>query len=281
MSACNHCTISGNRLNAKGAIEQNAGNAIHAWKCDSLIIKDNWMRGHRDGIYLEFVGHSHIKGNTSTGNLRYGLHFMFSHNNNYEHNRFEQNGAGVAVMYSREVSMAHNTFSNNQGSASYGLLLKEITNSSINHNVFKQNTTGILMDGCSRSHIEQNVFQQNGWAIKLQASCDDNDLRQNNFFGNTFDLATSVAHTDNRLSHNFWDHYEGYDLDKNGVGDVPYRPVSLYAMLADEMPYAMMLWRSFCVYLLDRAEKVIPSISPDNVFDDSPLMKAYDTGTTY
>ena len=35
------------------------------------------------------------------------------------------NGAGVAVMYTHDVSMIGNTFSENSGSASYGLLLKD------------------------------------------------------------------------------------------------------------------------------------------------------------
>jgi nitrous oxidase accessory protein len=281
LSGSRQCVVSGNRIKAYGSVEQTSGNGIHAWKCDSLTIQDNNVRGHRDGIYFEFVTNSRVLRNYVTENLRYGLHFMFSHDDLYEGNTFTHNGAGVAVMYSKRVHMFKNFFEHNRGAAAYGLLLKDISDSAISDNAFIENTCGIFMEGCSRSDIARNNFQNNGWAIKLQASCENNTLSHNNFIANTFDVSTNNSLVLNKLKDNYWDKYEGYDLNKDGIGDVPYRPASLYAMLADQMPYAMMLWRSFCVYLLDRAEKAIPSISPDNLRDDSPRMRSYDTVTKH
>ena len=273
LSNCVRCVVTGNLLHALGTAEQTSGNGVHAWKCDSITIAFNTARGHRDGIYFEFVTNSRIEGNHSEGNLRYGLHFMFSHNDHYENNTFLHNGAGVAVMYSRRVTMHGNRFWENQGSSAYGILLKDISDSQMTENEFLDNTTAIYMEGCTRCHFEHNTFRQNGWALKLQASCEDNLFIRNNFVANTFDVATNNALVLNRLESNYWDKYEGYDLARDGVGDVPFRPVSLYARIADDMPYAMMLWRSFMVALLDRAEKVIPSLTPENLRDDSPAMK--------
>lgn len=275
LSASKHCWVSGNRLKAVGTAEQTAGNGIHAWKCDSVSITDNQVRGHRDGIYFEFVTNSYIARNWSEANIRYGLHFMFSHNDAYEQNMFTRNGAGVAVMYSRHVTMRHNTFAANLGGAAYGILLKDIQSSYISDNEFIENTVAVFMEGCTRSTLERNIFRQNGWAIKVQASCDNNTFRYNNFFANTFDVATNNQLVLNTFEKNYWDKYEGYDIDRNHIGDVPYHPVSLFAMVSDQMPYAMMFWRSFTVFLLDRAEKVIPSLSPDQLRDNSPLMKPY------
>lgn len=273
LAGCRRCTVTGNRVQAYGAAEQTSGNGIHAWKCDSLTISDNFATGCRDGIYFEFVTHSLIERNWSTANLRYGLHFMFSHEDHYEGNTFLHNGAGVAVMYSRHVTMHANHFMENQGSSAYGLLLKDISDSQIAENEFGGNTIGIFMEGCSRSHFEHNTFRENGWALKLQASCEDNQFTRNNFLANTFDVATNNTLVLNRFDRNYWDKYEGYDLARDGTGDVPFRPVSLYARIAEDMPYAMMLWRSFMVSLLDRAEKVIPSLTPENLRDDAPAMK--------
>lgn len=275
LSNSKHCWVTGNRLTAQGEIEQTSGNGIHAWKCDSVTIAHNRVLGHRDGIYFEFVTNSQINHNHSEGNVRYGLHFMFSHNDSYEHNTFVRNGAGVAVMYTRNVTMRHNTFADNIGGAAYGMLLKDIQSSRITDNVFLRNTAAIFMEGCTRSMLERNEFRQNGWALKVQASCDGNTFRNNNFFANTFDVSTNNQLVLNTFDQNYWDKYEGYDLDRDGIGDVPYRPVSLFAMVSDQMPYAMMFWRSFTVLLLDRAEKVIPSLSPDNLRDNAPRMKPY------
>lgn len=266
------CMIRNNRLTAYGKTEQLTGNGIHAWKSDSLRISDNTIAGHRDGIYLEFVTHTEVRDNRATNNRRYGLHFMFSHDNGYYHNTFTGNGAGVAVMYTKRVRMEHNVFSENWGDAAYGLLLKDMTDSHIEHNVFSRNTTGILMEGSNRIHIRHNAFEGNGWALKIQASCMDNVLTRNNFVHNTFDVATNGSLVMNTFEHNYWDKYEGYDLDKDWVGDVPYRPVSLYSMVVEKYPMAMLLFRSFMVTLLDRTERVIPSLTPEALKDDYPLM---------
>ncbi|KAB7726821.1 nitrous oxide reductase family maturation protein NosD [Rudanella paleaurantiibacter] len=273
MSASDNCLVRQNDIAGSPQEEQTTGNAIHAWKCDSLTILNNHIRGHRDGIYFEFVTHSTIRQNYSHGNIRYGLHFMFSHENSYFYNTFRENGAGVAVMYTRKVIMRHNHFEQNWGSAAYGLLLKDISDSQIEQNTFRKNTVGIHMEGTSRINCRNNRLTENGWGMRIQASCNDNVFSQNTFIANTFDVATNGTTVFNTFDRNYWDKYEGYDLNRDGRGDVPYHPVSLYSMIIEQMPHGVVLLRSFIVTLLDRAEKVIPSLTPEALVDANPLMK--------
>jgi nitrous oxidase accessory protein len=268
-----NCTIQDNRLKAYQTEEQQSGNGIHCWKSDSMRITGNTISGHRDGIYFEFVTHSVIWRNDSYKNLRYGLHFMFSHNNAYISNLFHSNGSGVAVMYSHGVKMFNNYFRDNWGDAAYGLLLKEISDSFIEGNIFEKNTSGIYMEGASRIRLEKNTFENNGWGLKIQASCMDNVVTRNDFIGNTFDVGTNGSLVLNTFNYNYWDKYEGYDLNKDQIGDIPYRPVSLYSMIVEKNPPAMMLFRSFITSLMDKTEKIIPSITPESLIDQHPLMK--------
>lgn len=266
------CTILNNNIKGTPGHEQQTGNAIHCWKCDQILIEGNTTLRHRDGIYFEFVTNSHIARNHSQGNIRYGLHFMFSHNDSYSHNIFQENGAGVAVMYTKNVTMEFNQFKDNWGTSAYGLLLKDISDSKIYHNTFERNTIGIYMEGSNRIHVEFNEFKENGWAAKIQASCVNNVLTNNNFLGNTFDVATNGDLVLNEYHGNFWDKYEGYDLNKDLVGDVPFHPVGLYATLVERIPETGMLYLSFIVTLLDKLEKMIPAISPENLVDNRPRM---------
>ena len=270
-----YSAVRNNRITGNNKSEQLSGNGIHLWKCDNMMIERNEISAHRDGIYFEFVTASTIYRNISDGNVRYGLHFMFSHNNSYLYNTFRRNGAGVAVMYTKDVRMEHNLFEKNWGASAYGILLKDITDSYIANNTFTENTMAIHMEGSSRITIGRNNFRNNGWAIKVQASCDDNRFFHNNFQGNSFDISTNGSMMLNRFYRNHWDKYEGYDLDKNGIGDVPYHPVSMYSMIVEQQPTTLILFRSFMVSLLDRAEKAIPSLTPVNLVDESPLMKPY------
>jgi nitrous oxidase accessory protein len=129
------------------------------------------------------------------------------------------------------------------------------------------------MEGSSRLKIERNKFEKNGWALKIQANCIDNFITQNNFTNNSFDVATNGDLMLSKFEKNYWDKYEGYDLNRNGVGDVPYRPVSLYAMITERNPSSMMLYRSFMATLIDKIEKIIPVLTPVEMKDDTPLMK--------
>jgi nitrous oxidase accessory protein len=268
-----HSTIKNNRIRGTNKSEHLSGNGIHLWKCTNMLILNNSVSGHRDGIYLEFVTFSTIQGNNSEKNIRYGLHFMFSNDDVYRANVFRSNGAGVAVMYSRDVTMESNHFEENWGAAAYGILLKEIKGGSVSNNIFLKNTVGIFMEGSSRMQIQKNTFRNNGWAIKVQASCDDNNFNNNNFAANSFDVASNGSVSLNQFSNNYWDKYEGYDINRDGIGDVPYHPVSLYSMIVEQNPTTVMLMRSFMVALLDRAEKAIPGLTPQNLVDKQPRIK--------
>jgi nitrous oxidase accessory protein len=271
-----NCIVKNNRLTAYGKQEQEIGNGIHCWKSDSLQIIGNQITGHRDGIYFEFVTNSIIWRNISKKNIRYGLHFMFSNDDSYIGNVFSENGAGVAVMFTHRVKMFNNIFSNNWGDAAYGLLLKEISDSYIDGNKFIGNTSGIYMEGVSKTQVQKNIFSGNGWAIKIQASCMDVSLNFNNFLGNTFDIGTNGSLVLNSFDYNYWDKYEGYDINRDKIGDIPYRPISMFSMIIEKNPPAMVLFRSIMVSLLDKTEKIIPSLTPENLKDNFPLMRAID-----
>jgi nitrous oxidase accessory protein len=253
--------------------EQLTGNGIHLWKSNHALIDGNHIQGHRDGIYFEFVSLSTVQNNLSENNIRYGIHFMFSNDDVYFNNTFRRNGAGVAVMYSKKVNMEWNHFEENWGASCYGILLKDISDSYIQHNTFFKNTTALHLEGTSRIDIRQNLFKENGWAVKVQASCEDNNFHHNNFVGNSFDVSTNGTLVLNKFYNNYWDKYDGYDIDKNGIGDVPYHPVSMYSMIVEENPNSLILLRSFIVSLLDKAEKAIPSLTPENLVDNKPMIK--------
>jgi len=268
-----NCTIKNNQIKSYATDEVQSGNGIHCWRSDSLLIIGNDISGHRDGLYFEFVTNSLVWRNRSHDNIRYGIHFMFSHHDTYISNIFENNESGVAVMFTHQIQMYNNFFLDNWGGAAYGILLKEITDADISGNHFSHNTTAIQMEGCNRNNIFKNTFSNNGWAIKISASSLDNTITENNFLGNTFDIGTNGSLVQNTFNGNYWDKYEGYDINRDNIGDVPYHPVSMYSMIIDSNPAALMLFRSLIVSLLDKSEKILPGITPENLKDETPLMR--------
>ncbi len=272
LSSSRYCTVTGNRIAGNSVSESFSGNGIHLWKCSNIAITNNEVSGQRDGIYLEFSVNSEISGNTSRGNLRYGLHFMFSEGNRYIDNVFRNNGAGVAVMYTKRITMTGNRFEDNWGANSYGLLLKDIDNSLIYSNTFTRNTAAIYMEGSNRVNVFGNNFENNGWALKILGNCYGDSVMNNSFSNNTFDVSTNSSGNTNFFMNNYWDKYRGYDLDRDSRGDVPYRPVSLFSLVVERVPEAVVLTGSFLVDLLDAAEKIVPVFTPETLADNHPLM---------
>ena len=267
--------IKNNNISSAAVYQAGSGNGIHLWHCSNIIIQDNKVHNLRDGIYLEFVTDSKVLNNESYENLRYGLHFMFSNNDEYHNNIFTNNGSGVAVMFSKFIKMTKNRFEKNWGTASYGLLLKEIYDAEIIDNRFEQNTIGVFTEGSTRVNYINNEFIRNGWGIKISGACYTNIFKQNNFMHNAFDLSYNSKLNDNSFDENYWSSYTGYDLDKNGYGDVPYRPVKLFSYVVNKTPETLILLRSLFVDIINFSEKVSPVLTPDNLLDNNPLMKPY------
>ncbi len=267
------CRVTGNRFRGAYRSEATSGNAVHLWNTVGTVVERNEVTGHRDGIYLEFARHARVADNESHDNFRYGLHFMFSDSCAYERNLFTRNGAGVAVMYTNVVVMTGNRFLENEGPTAYGLLLKDINDSRVEGNVFRRNTVALHLEGSNRIKVLGNDFESNGWAVRLLGNSDDGRLERNRFVANSFDLSTNAASATATLDANEWDEYRGYDLDRDGFGDVPFRPVRLFAILVQDNEPALILLRSLFIDLLDVAERVLPVLSPQGLVDHRPVVR--------
>lgn len=266
------CLIRDNVFRGRAVDESSGGNGIHLWQGVNIVVENNDIQGHRDGIYFEFVKSAKVQNNVVSKSIRYGLHFMQSNDCEYENNIFVDNGAGVAVMYSRRILMRNNRFSDNRGVAAYGLLLKEIHESQIEKNRFSGNTVGLYMEGCNRNQFEHNQFHSNGWAIRVMGDCDNNRFTKNDIIANTFDVATNSENNPNEFVENYWSQYPGYDLNKDGVGDIPYRPVSLSSVIMENVDSSFVLIKSFLLIMLDEIERSLPELIPERMKDVRPLM---------
>lgn len=269
----NNGIVSNNKILGDAQDEYNSGNGIQLWYSKNVVVEGNIVQGVRDGIYLEFADNISIRNNQSRNNLRYGLHFMFSNDDSYEDNIFENNGAGVAVMFSKRIKMERNIFRRNWGTASFGLLLKEINDAEILGNTFEKNTIGINVEGSNRINYLNNNFVENGWAVKIMGACYTNTFRNNNFIYNSFDISYNSKLNDNVFDQNYWSDYTGYDLNRDGIGDVPYRPVKLFSYIVNRSPETIVLLRSLFMDIIDFSEKVSPVFTPDKLADTRPLMK--------
>lgn len=268
------------RASAHGGVELSMdasnGNGIHLWYCHDAAIRGSRITHFVDGIYLAFAFGTEIRGNLLWENGRYGLHTMYCQNNRLVENRFTRNIAGCAIMFSNHLVVEGNDFVRNRGSRTYGLLLKDCSDGRFTHNRMVDNTVAIFMDGSNRNHLSENLVQDNGWGIILFSSCAGNEFAGNNFWNNDYPVALDMRYSDNRFDDgargNYWSENAPYDLDANGVSDVPYSPVSAFAFLSKQYPDLAILGRSPAATALSVAERTIPALRPSEIVDHFPLV---------
>lgn len=266
------CRLINNKIHTSSVPVSLLGDAIHLWKSSEPVIEGNFLQGHRDGIYLEFVENGLIERNRVLKNHRYGLHFMFSSHNVFQANLFSENDAGVAVMYSKNIEMIRNKYHRNHGAASFGLLLKDISDSVIRKNSFSENTVAIFLEGSNRNDFSLNTFDRNGWAMRLLSSCEGNKFTRNAFLKNILEISTNASKSLNSFTENYWAEHVALDLDHDGFADLPYQPTNYSSYLVERYSLAILLLESPFLKILDLLEKNFPALSPVSLRDPKPLM---------
>ena len=272
-----HNQVSGNVISGRPWLEQGErGSGIHIWKSSDNTITDNVITGVRDGMYLQNADRSKIERNR-VSEVRYGLHYMFSNDNTFEDNVFERNVAGAAIMYSMRISFRRNAFIRNRGFASYGILFQDSDYLRSENNVFADNAVGIFMEALRNSVFEGNLMASNDTAVLLFASAMGNEFTRNNFIGNLSPIRVIGKNTRTRWSRNgtgnYWQEYEGYDLDGDSIGDVPFRIQNLFEHLEGNYPRLRLYFFSPASQALAAAEKTFPIIRGSDEQDPHPLMR--------
>lgn len=272
--------ISGNRIEGRlDLIEADRGNGIHLWNTSDNQVTGNEILNVRDGIYFSFAHSTRII-NNHIHHVRYGLHYMYSNQNSFAHNRFDNNVAGAALMYSEDIVFKQNVFARCRGFRAYGILLQSMSRVQASFNLVLDNSRGIFMNNTDNSLLEHNDVVDNDLAVQLNGGCDENLFTRNNFVNNLSDLLLDVSDRETKwaddTSGNFWSDYQGYDLDGDGIGDMPFGIQNVFQVMETQVPEVRFYLLSPAAEVLEAAEKALPILNLGDAEDPRPLMRAAD-----
>ncbi|HEX9670649.1 MAG TPA: nitrous oxide reductase family maturation protein NosD [Thermoanaerobaculia bacterium] len=262
------CTIRG----IPGREPGEKGSGIHVWNTDGFHLARNLIVGVRDGFYIQSSSHGTIAGNQAR-DLRYGLHYMFSNDNLFEDNLFENGAAGTALMYSQRITFRRNRFLHNRGFASVGLLLKACDEVVAEDNLIADNARGIFLEGSYRNLFRRNVVASSDTAIILYDSCAENRFTGNSFVANLSPLQLVGQRTDTVFAGNYWSDNDEPDLDGDGRSDRPYRLSSVFDHFRGNLTAADLMAQSLAAATLAVAEEAFPVLQPIPVEDPAPLAR--------
>ncbi|MEP7116672.1 MAG: nitrous oxide reductase family maturation protein NosD [Acidobacteriota bacterium] len=248
------------------------GSGIHVWNSRRFHLIANDIVSVRDGFYIQSSSFGLVRGNTAR-DLRYGLHYMFSDDNVFEDNTFENGAAGAALMYSERLTFRRNRFLRNRGFASVGLLLKECDDIVAEDNLIADNARGVFLEGSYRNQFRRNVIAMSDMALVIYDSSGGNTFEGNAFIGNLTPLSLSGHRTDTRFTGNYWSDNAAPDFDGDGISDTPYRLSSVFDHIRGNLIAADLFSHGVAALALGAAEQAFPVLDPVQVTDARPLAR--------
>ncbi len=255
------------------------GSGIHIWNSQRNRFVGNIITDVRDGFYIQNANHTWIENNESF-NVRYGLHYMYADSNVFLNNRFYDNVAGAAIMYSRGIVMRNNVFAHNRGFASFGILFQDCHGLTADSNVITDNVVGMFFEASTDNQFRNNVVAQNDVALQMFQNSINNTFSENNFVDNLSPLAIVGKRTESHWNvngrGNYWSSYDGYDLDGDGIGDIPMKIQNVFQYLEGQNANVRLYLYSPASQALAVAAKAFPIININEEADEHPLMRPLD-----
>lgn len=266
--------VRNNKIRSKEVELGVRGDGLRLWYSNDNLIEGNEVIDSRDMV----AWYSHR--NIFRGNLgrrsRYSLHFMFANENVVENNRFYDNAVGIYFMYTEGGVARNNIISHATGATGMGIGFKEASATLIENNEIIYCGIGVGSDLSpfqpdTSIEIRNNRFAYNGIGILFNSETGGNNVVDNIFEGNLTQV-TYGGRSDNSAKNfwqgNYWDDYQGFDRNGDGVGDQKHELYAYADQIWMELPIARFFRSSPVMELLDFLERLAPFSTPDLILRD-------------
>ena len=249
------------------------GNGIYIWNSPGTLVEGNTIRFGRDGIFSNTSKDSIYRGNTFL-DLRFAVHFMYTHRTEVLDNISIGNHLGFAIMNSDRAVVRGNLSLNDR---EHGVMLNYTNNSDIAGNLVRGGPVKCLfIYNAHKNLIYDNRFQNCGIGIHFTAGSERNVLTDNAFIGNREQVkyvGTRFMEWSHEGVGNYWSDHPGFDLNGDGIADGAYRPNDLMDQILWSQPAAALLTGSPAVQLVRWSQSNFPATLPGGVRDSAPLMQ--------
>ena len=273
--------IIGNFITSKNFPLGIRGDGIRLWYSNDNILRKNRLYKSRD--FVIWYSHGNLIEENEGEYGRYSLHFMYAGKNIVRKNVYKHNSVGIFFMYSRDTEAYENVVISSLGTTGIGIGLKDASNFTIKNNTILYCAKGFYIDRSpfqpdEKNYIVGNRILYNSIGMHFHSLSVNNVFEKNIFKGNMENVYDDsgqgrIHSVMNHWSKNYWDDYQGFDKDKDGIGDIPY---NLY-YYADKMwllnPNVRFFYGSAVISILNFLAKLAPFSEPIKLLTDpKPLM---------
>jgi nitrous oxidase accessory protein len=253
------------------------GDGLRLWYSNKNLIEANTIEDSRDMVAW-YSNDNHYLNNVGRRS-RYSIHFMFAANNLIEGNRFYENAVGVYIMYSGGGAIRNNVFSHANGAAGMAVGFKEASDVIVEGNEIIYCAVGIGLDMSpfepdSTITIRHNRIAYNGIGVSFLSDKEGTVIENNAFEGNLSQVvvANSASARQNVWKGNYWDDYQGFDRNKDNVGDTPHEIYAFADQIWIDVPFARFFRSAPMMEMLDFLERLAPFSTPTLMLrDEKPV----------
>ena len=249
------------------------GNGIYVWNSPGALVQGNSVRYGRDGIFSN-TGKDAVFRDNLFRDLRFAVHFMYTHRTQVIGNVSVGNHLGFAIMNSDRAVVQDNL---SLGDREHGIMLNYTNNADISGNLVRGGPVKCLfIYNAHKNLIYDNRFQNCGIGIHFTAGSERNVLTDNAFIGNREQVkyvGTRFMEWSHEGRGNFWSDHPAFDLNGDGIADGAYRPNDLMDQILWSQPAAALLTGSPAVQLVRWSQRNFPATLPGGVRDSAPLMQ--------
>jgi nitrous oxidase accessory protein len=270
----NDSVVRGNRIRSKDLELGVRGDGLRLWYSNNNLIEKNEIIDSRDMV--AWYAHNNVFRDNLGRRSRYSIHFMFANDNIVERNQFYDNAVGIYFMYTEGGAARGNIISHATGATGMGIGFKEASGTIIEDNEIIYCGIGIGSDLSpfqpdTTIEVKGNRFAYNGIGILFNSETGNNNLRDNIFEGNLTQVSyggRGDSSAKNFWEGNYWDDYQGFDRNNDGIGDQRHDLYSYADQIWVEMPVARFFRSSPVLELLDFLERLAPFSTPDLILRD-------------
>ena len=272
----NDSTVRGNRIQSKDFELGVRGDGLRLWYSNNNLIEKNENLDSPDMV--SWYAHKNIFRENIGRRSRYSIHFMFANDNVLAGNQFYDNAVGIYFMYTEGGVARDNIISHATGATGMGIGFKEASGTLIENNEIIYCGVGIGSDLSpfqpdSTIEVRGNRFAYNGIGIMFNSETGGNNMVDNVFEGNLTQVSYGGRGDNNNSAKNswagnYWDDYQGFDRNGDGVGDRTHELYSYADQIWIEMPVARFFRSSPVMELLDFLERLAPFSNPDLILRD-------------
>ncbi len=257
------------------------GDALRLWFSHNNLIKDNSIIKSRDIVLMRSNNNTLL--NNYIEECRYAIFAEYSKDITIQSNTIKQSAVSILLEASHDINITNNTIVGRYGTqTNMGILFKGASNVHVESNNVLQCNQALHIDNSpkmrdTKNFIVDNKIIYNTRGLNFQNESVRNVIKRNELFGNMDNIMSdsySGMTNENEIEYNYWDDYEGFDINKDNIGDSPYKKYLYLDQLWVSNPNLQFFYGSPVLSMLNFLLKVAPFMEPILLAEDKkPIFK--------